>query len=99
MSQFQYWYPLIGIMLLLVVLGSATVKRAPISMAMVYLLLGWTFAQLGWFTLDPVQHGKILEVLAEIAVIVSLFSAGLKLRKPLQSRLWRLPLILASVSI
>ena len=99
MSQFQYWYPLIGIMLLLVVLGSATVKRAPISMAMVYLLLGWTFAQLGWFTLDPVQHGKILEVLAEIAVIVSLFSAGLKLRKPLQSRLWRLPLILASVSM
>ncbi len=99
MSQFQYWYPLIGIMLLLVVLGSATVKRAPISMAMVYLLLGWTFARLGWFTLDPVQHGKILEVLAEIAVIVSLFSAGLKLRKPLQSRLWRLPLILASVSM
>ena len=99
MSQFQYWYPLIGIMLLLVVLGSATVKRAPISMAMVYLLLGWTFARLGWFTLDPVQHGQILEVLAEIAVIVSLFSAGLKLRKPLQSRLWRLPLILASVSM
>ena len=86
MSQFQYWYPLIGIMLLLVVLGSATVKRAPISMAMVYLLLGWTFARLGWFTPDPVQHGQILEVLAEIAVIVSLFSAGLKLRKPLHSR-------------
>ena len=99
MSQFQYWYPLIGIMLLLVVLGSATVRRAPISMAMVYLLLGWTFGRLGWFTLDTVQHGKILEVLAEIAVIVSLFSAGLKLRKPLQSRLWRLPLILASVSM
>ena len=99
MSQFQYWYPLIGIMLLLVVLGSATVKRAPISMAMVYLLLGWTFARLGWFTLDPVQHGQIMEVLAEIAVIVSLFSAGLKLRKPLHSRLWQLPLILASVSM
>lgn len=99
MNQFHYWYPLIGVMLLLVVLGSATVKRAPISMAMVYLLLGWGFGRLGWVTLDPVEHGKTLEVLAEIAVIVSLFSAGLKLRKPLQSRLWRLPFILASVSM
>lgn len=99
MSHFQYWYPLIGVMLLLVVLGSATVKRAPISMAMVYLLSGWGFARLGWITLDPAQHGLALEVLAEIAVIVSLFSAGLKLRKPLQSRLWRLPVILASASM
>jgi NhaP-type Na+/H+ or K+/H+ antiporter len=99
MSQFHYWYPLIGVMLLLVVLGSATVKRAPISMAMIYLLLGWSFGRLGWVTLDPVEHGKPLEVLAEIAVIISLFSAGLKLRKPLQSRLWRLPFILASVSM
>ena len=99
MSQFHYWYPLIGVMLLLVVLGSATVKRAPISMAMIYLLLGWSFGRLGWVTLDPVEQGNTLEVLAEIAVIVSLFSAGLKLRKPLQSRLWRLPFILASVSM
>lgn len=99
MSQFHYWYPLIGVMLLLVVLGSATVQRAPISMAMIYLLLGWSFGRLGWVTLDPVEQSKTLEVLAEIAVIVSLFSAGLKLRKPLQSRLWRLPFILASVSM
>jgi len=99
MSDFQYWYALIGVMLLLVVLGSATVRRAPISMAMVYLLLGWGFARLGWVTLDPAQHGRVLEILAEIAVIVSLFSAGLKLRKPLQSRLWRLPAFLASASM
>lgn len=99
MIQFQYWYPLIGVMLLLVVLGSATVKRAPVSLAMLYLLLGWSLGRLGWFTPDPVQHGATLEVMAEIAVIVSLFSAGLKLRKPLQSRLWRLPLLLASVSM
>ena len=99
MSNFEYWYPLIGVMLLLVVLGSATVKRAPISMSMIYLLLGWWFAQMGWITLDPAEHGKTLEVLAEIAVLISLFSAGLKLRKPLNSRLWRMPIILASGSM
>ena len=46
MSQFQYWYPLIGIMFLLVVLGSATARCAPISIAMVDLLLGRTFGRL-----------------------------------------------------
>ena len=99
MSDFEYWYPLIGIMLLLVVLGSATVKRAPISMAMIYLLVGWGLGRLGWLAPDPAAQGAGLETLAEIAVIVSLFSAGLKLRKPLLSRLWRLPVALASLSM
>lgn len=99
MSDFHYWYPLIGAMLLLVVLGSATIRRAPISLAMLYLLIGWGFGSLGWISLDPSLHGGTLETLAEIAVIVSLFSAGLKLRKPLRSRLWRLPVALASASM
>lgn len=99
MSPFEYWYPLIGIMLLLVVLGSATVKRAPISMATIYLAIGWALGRLGWLAPDPIRQGAGLETLAEVAVIVSLFSAGLKLRKPLLSSLWRLPFALASVSM
>src|SRR5712671_3713722 len=99
MSPFHSWYPLIGIMLLLVVLSSATVKRAPISMALVYLVIGWSLGRLGWIVLDPVKHGAMLETLAEVAVIVSLFSAGLKLRTPLRSALWRLPIVLASASM
>jgi len=99
MSDFPYWYPLIGILLLLVVMSSATVKRAPISIAIIYLLIGWSFGRLGWLTLHAAQHGEALETLAEIAVIVSLFSAGLKLRKRLRSHLWRMPLVLASASM
>ena len=99
MSDFPYWYPLIGILLLLVVMSSATVKRAPISIAIIYLLIGWSFGRLGWLTLHAAQHGVALETLAEIAVIVSLFSAGLKLRKRLRSHLWRMPLVLASASM
>ncbi len=95
MGSFEYWYLLIGAMLLLVVVGSTTVKRAPISMAMLYLIVGWSLGRLGWFTLDPGRHGAMLEVLAEVAVVISLFSAGLKLRKPLRSKLWRLPVWLA----
>jgi NhaP-type Na+/H+ or K+/H+ antiporter len=99
MNHFHYWYPLIGVLLLLVVLGSATVRRAPISIAIIYLAIGWGFGRLGWLTLDTGSHGEALETLAEIAVIVSLFSAGLKLRKHLRSNLWRLPLFLASGSM
>lgn len=99
MSSFPYWYPLIGAMLLLVVLGSATVKRAPISMTLLYLLFGLGLGYLGWIPFDPAAQGQTLEILAEIAVVVSLSSAGLKLRKPLRSVLWRVPVLLASASM
>ena len=99
MTQLHFWYPLIGVLLLFVVLSSATVRRAPISIAVIYLAIGWGFGWMGWIALDPMQHGRALETLAEIAVIVSLFSAGLKLRKPLRSHLWRLPIVLASASM
>jgi len=99
MSHFHYWYPLIGMLFLLVVLSSGIIKRAPISVAMIYLAIGWCFGRFGWLEFDPAQHGKLLEMLAEIAVIVSLFSAGLKLRVRLRSPIWRLPIALATVSM
>ena len=41
----------------------------------------------------------MLERLTEIAVIVSLFTAGLKLRVPLRDSAWRLPVSLATASM
>ncbi|HXF15466.1 MAG TPA: cation:proton antiporter, partial [Burkholderiales bacterium] len=79
--------------------ASGMIKRAPISLAMIYLAIGWLFGRSGWVVLDPGQHAKLLETLAEIAVIVSLFSAGLKLRVRLRSPIWRLPIALATVSM
>jgi NhaP-type Na+/H+ or K+/H+ antiporter len=40
-----------------------------------------------------------VELVTEVAVIVSLFTAGLKLRLPLRDRAWRAPLRLATVSM
>lgn len=93
------WYVLIGVLLILLVAVSRALKRLPISTAMLYLGIGWSVGTLGWVTLEPLKHGGALEVATEIAVIVSLFAAGLKLRRPLHSRLWRLPLALGSVSM
>jgi len=70
MTQLHFWYPLIGVLLLFVVLSSATVRRAPISIAVIYLAIGWGFGLMGWIfagkalcgwdaiTTNPARSGK-----------------------------------------
>ena len=48
---------------------------------------------------DALTHAPVLERMAEIAVIVSLFTAGLKLRVPVLDRRWLLALRLATLSM
>jgi NhaP-type Na+/H+ or K+/H+ antiporter len=50
---------------------------------------------LGVLQLDLVRDASLIERVAEIAVLISLFSAGLKLRIPLSEGRWRLPVRLA----
>jgi NhaP-type Na+/H+ or K+/H+ antiporter len=45
------------------------------------------------------MEAAIVERITEVAVIISLFTAGLKLRVPLRDPLWRLPVVLASWSM
>lgn len=63
------------------------------SAAVVYLLLGavaaFAFNSLGAELLDPLEDHELIEHLAEFAVIVALFSAGLKLDRPLDWSGWR----------
>ena len=82
-------------------LGASVLRRLPISTAVVYLLVGALLGPvgLGMLVVDPVHHAAALELVSEVAVIVSLFTAGLKLRVPLRDRLWQLPIRLASVSM
>jgi len=54
---------------------------------------------LGLITIDPVNHAEIIERVTEVAVIISLFSAGLKLQLPRRDPFRRLPVILASWSM
>jgi sodium/hydrogen antiporter len=51
----------------------------------------------GWQVLapDPLGSPALLEALAEVAVLISLFAAGLKLGLPLSDQRWLLPLRLA----
>ena len=68
---------------------------------MVYLALGWLLGPDAANVLrpDPYLHAGVLERLAEVALLISLFAVGLRLGVPLRDRRWRLPLRLAFVSM
>jgi sodium/hydrogen antiporter len=91
------WFLLIGAFLLLMVLVGTLLQRLPISAAIIYLLIGVALGPygLGLIALDPMTHSKTLELVAEVAVLISLFTVGLKLRVSVFDRAWRLPLRLA----
>ncbi len=91
------WFLLSGALLLLMMLGSTLLERLPISAAVIYLLIGVSLGPYGagLLRLDPIASSKTLELVAEVAVLISLFTVGLKLRVSVFDRAWRLPLRLA----
>jgi NhaP-type Na+/H+ or K+/H+ antiporter len=95
------WYVLAGIVFIAVALGGSVLKRLPITAALLYLVIGATVGPLGLglVRLDPIADAGLLEILTELAVIVSLFTAGLKLRDPIRAPSWRRPIRLAFVSM
>ncbi len=98
---FALWFVVAGLLLTLMALAKTTLARLPLSTAQLYLLVGLAIGPLGigLLVIDPIDEAEVLEVLSEIAVILSLFAAGLKLRTPLSDGRWRLPLRLATISM
>ena len=92
---------IIGVLLIVMVLSGTLLKRLPLSTAMLYLAAGFALGPAGWaiLTPDPLIHTVLLERVAEVAVLLSLFSVGMKLGLPLSNRHWLLPLRLAFVSM
>jgi NhaP-type Na+/H+ or K+/H+ antiporter len=91
----------IGGLLLLMAVAHPLVKRLPITTAMVYLLVGVALGPL-WLNVvrvDPVRHAAWLHRAAEISVIISLFTVGMKLRLPVLDRRLRPAICLAFVSM
>ena len=76
-------------------------KRLPFTSAIIYLVVGILLGPtlLGVFYFDPLKQSGLLEVLTEIAVLISLFSAGIKMPAPLTWTKWRAPVRLAWISM
>lgn len=98
---FAIWALIIGALLIAMVLSGTLLKRLPLSTAMLYLAAGFALGPAGGgvLMLDPLGQTALLERVTEVAVLISLFSVGLKLGLPLSSRHWLLPLRLAFVSM
>jgi NhaP-type Na+/H+ or K+/H+ antiporter len=95
------WSLFIGALLVTMVLAGSLLGRLPLSSAMVYLVVGWLLGPdaTGVLRPDPFLIAGVLERLAEVALLISLFAVGLQLGVPLRDRRWRLPLRLAFVSM
>jgi NhaP-type Na+/H+ or K+/H+ antiporter len=95
------WFIIAGLMLILMGLVGSVIERLPLSTGLLYLLLGCLLgpAVAGLIDIDPLLHAAPLERAFEIAVLISLFTLGLKLRVPFADPLWRIPLRLASASM
>ncbi len=81
---------LVGALLLLIALSSAYLRNLPISTSAIYLGVGLVVGPigLGIVEINFVEWRVWFEHLTEIAVIVSLFVGGLKLRLPLRDHAW-----------
>ncbi|HXG84776.1 MAG TPA: cation:proton antiporter [Pyrinomonadaceae bacterium] len=88
--SFLAWMGLAGAVLLLMALASAYLRRLPITTSAIYLALGLLVSPFGLDLIDVnfVEWRVWFEHLTEIAVIVSLFIGGLKLRLPLKNPAW-----------
>jgi NhaP-type Na+/H+ or K+/H+ antiporter len=99
--SFAIWALIIGALLTTMALSGTSLKRLPLSTAMLYLAAGYGLGPAGWSLMspDPLTYSGTLERVAEVAVLISLFAVGLKLGLPLSDKGWRLPARLAIVSM
>lgn len=98
----ERWFLAAGVVLIAMALASSVLARLPLSSSMIYLAAGAVLGPIGlsMIIIDPVGGSSgLLELVSEIAVILSLFTAGLKLRLPISDRGWWIPVRLAFVSM
>ena len=95
------WFLLVGALLLARGLTSSILKRLPVTPAIIYLAVGLLVGPtvLNVFHFNPLKQSALMEVLTEAAVLISLFSAGVKMPVPVSFAHWRAPILLATVSM
>jgi sodium/hydrogen antiporter len=95
------WSTLIGVLLLFMALGGSVLSKLPLSTSMLYLAFGVALSPL-WLGLiysDLPSTSVALERTAEIVILLSLFSSGLKLSAGMSDRRWLPSVKLATISM
>jgi NhaP-type Na+/H+ or K+/H+ antiporter len=96
-----FWFVLVGVLLVVIALLGRFLDRLPVSPAMIYLLVGFALGPVGINALElhPQRKLVLLETITEAALLIALFTVGVKMRVPIGDWRWSLPLRLASVSM
>ena len=79
----------IGLLLLLIALACGFIARLPLTYALIYLGLGVALGPYGADLIQLRPDAQFLEHLTEIVVIVSLFSCGLRMNRPITWACWQ----------
>ena len=95
--NFLEWMAVLGVLLLILALASAYLRWLPVTTSLIYLGFGLLIGQLGigLWEMDFIHISGWMVHLTEIAVLVSLFVSGLKLRMPLRHPAWKSAYVLA----
>ncbi len=98
---FTIWYLIAGVLFITMALSGSILKRLPLTTSILYLVIGLALGSFGFgfISLDLIEDAGLIERITEVAVIVSLFTAGLKLRIDWSDTRWLVPLRLAVVSM
>jgi len=95
------WFLLAGALLLALGLTAGMIRRLPVTTAIIYLAVGLVVGPtaLNAFHFNPLEQSRVLEILTELAVLLSLFTAGMKMPVPVTFARWRTPIMLAFVAM
>ncbi|MFC5427991.1 cation:proton antiporter [Paraburkholderia denitrificans] len=95
------WYLLFGLLLIAMVVAGATLARLLVSSATIYLCVGYVVGPGGLKLIvpDPLHHADVIGRVAEVALLISLFTVGLRMGVPILDRRWIVPMRLAFVSM
>lgn len=88
MNDYTWSLLVVGLLLLFVTLGSGWITRLPLSYALIYLVCGVALSPYGFGLIEVRPETVFLERLTEFVVLISLFSCGLKMNRPLQWWAW-----------
>jgi NhaP-type Na+/H+ or K+/H+ antiporter len=99
--MFTVWCLISGVLLILIGLSDTWRQNLPVSTSAIYLVAGVLLGPNGFglLELDLANDAAVLEHMTEVAVLISLFAVGLRLRGSLSDPLWRAPMLLASVTM
>jgi len=100
-SLFSTWCLIIGVLLILIGLSDTWRRRLPVSTSVLYLVAGYLLGPqgFGFIQIGLPNDAGLVEMMAEIALLISLFAVGLRLRVRLSDRMWLAPVLMATLAM